>query len=67
MIQGIIGAFLIRIPLAWIWSRREPLSVFLIGAATPVSTVVQDLICLGCLIVVFRKFVRRKEETVSEE
>ena len=63
MIQGIIGAFLIRIPVAWIMSRIEPVNVFLIGIATPISTVVQDILCLGCLIYVFRKFVKKGIES----
>ena len=60
MVQGIIGAFLIRIPIAWLMSRVEPVNVFLIGIATPISTVFQDLMCLGCLIYVYRKFIPRK-------
>ena len=43
-------------------SRREPLSVFLIGFATPISTVVQDLMCLGCLIYVYKKYVSAQAE-----
>ena len=62
MIQGIIGAFAIRIPIAWLMSRREPLSVFLIGFATPISTVVQDLMCLVCLIYVYKKYVSAQAE-----
>ena len=48
MIQGIIGAFLVRIPVAIMMSREVPVSMFHIGLATPCSTVVQVMMCLVC-------------------
>jgi putative MATE family efflux protein len=45
MIQGIVGAFLIRIPVAFIMLHLSGDSLFLIGLATPCSTVVQIIMC----------------------
>lgn len=45
MVQGITGAFLVRIPVSYLMSRLEPVSLFRIGLATPASTVVQILLC----------------------
>jgi len=46
MMQGIAGAFLVRIPVSYIMSRRVPVSVFLLGLATPASSLVQVLLCV---------------------
>lgn len=46
MIQGIIGAFLVRIPVAFLMSRQTPVSMFHIGLATPCSTILQVALCL---------------------
>lgn len=45
MIQGLIGAFFIRIPVSFIMSRWEPVSLFHIGLATPCSTLIQITMC----------------------
>ena len=47
MVQGIVGAFLVRIPLAFLISSISGASLFMIGLATPASTVVQIMICMG--------------------
>ena len=52
MAQGIIGAFFVRVPISFIMSRIEPISLFRIGLATPCSTVLQILLCFGCMIYV---------------
>ena len=49
MMQGIISAFGIRVPVSYLMSRRVPVSLFHIGLATPCSSFVQILMCLGCL------------------
>ncbi|MBR6706605.1 MAG: MATE family efflux transporter [Clostridia bacterium] len=46
MVQGIVGAFLVRIPVAFLMSREVPVSMFHIGLATPCSTVLQVILCL---------------------
>lgn len=55
MAQGIIGAFLVRVPISFMMSRIRPVSLFRIGLATPCSTIVQILLCAGCMIYVKRK------------
>ena len=60
MAQGIIGAFLVRIPVAFLMSREVPVSMFHIGLATPCSTVIQVILCLIC----FRK--ANREYRVSD-
>lgn len=47
MVQGIVGAFLVRIPVSLFMSRLEPVSLFHVGLATPCSTVVQIILFLG--------------------
>ncbi len=48
MVQGIVGAFLVRVPVAFFMSRQVPVSLFHIGLATPCSTVVQITMCFLC-------------------
>lgn len=62
MVQGIVGAFLVRVPVSYIMSKRVPVSLFHIGLATPCSTIVQIILCFICFIVL-RK---RQEETGYE-
>ena len=47
MLQGIAGAFFVRIPVSFFMSRQVPVSLFHVGLATPASTVVQILLCVG--------------------
>lgn len=47
MTQGIVGAFLVRIPVSLLMSRVEPVSLFRVGLATPCSTLVQIVLFLG--------------------
>ena len=56
MVQGIVGAFLIRIPVAFLMSREVPVSMFHVGLATPCSTVVQVAMCLICFAAANRKY-----------
>ena len=48
MVQGILGAFCVRVPVSFLMSRMEPVSLFRIGLATPFSTVLQIVLCLVC-------------------
>ncbi len=45
MAQGLFGAIVLRIPLTLLFSMIEPVSLFNIGLAIPVATVVQIIIC----------------------
>lgn len=55
MIQGLIGAFAIRIPIAYFMSKQSFATLFHIGLSTPASTLVQIILC-GCYFYyLFRK------------
>lgn len=54
MIQGIVGAFLVRIPVSYFMSKQDPVSLFHIGLATPCSTIIQITMCFICLMVLKR-------------
>ena len=56
MAQGIVGAFLVRVPVAFLMSREVPVSMFHIGLATPCSTVLQVLLCLICFVIANRRY-----------
>ena len=55
MLQGIAGAFGVRVPISYLMSIRPDASLFKIGLATPVSSVVQLLLCVGYMAVLNRK------------
>lgn len=46
MLQGLVGAFCIRIPVAFFVSQIPGATLFHIGLATPASTVVQIVLCV---------------------
>ena len=50
MIQGIIGAFAVRIPVSYFASKAAGATLFSIGLATPASSMVQILLCLICFV-----------------
>ncbi len=56
MIQGICGAFCVRIPVAFIMQHFGGGSLFLIGLATPCSTVLQIIMCFAVY-----GYLRKKE------
>jgi len=55
MIQGIAGAFGVRVPVSFFMSRIAGVSLFQIGLATPASTVVQIILCVSYLAILLRK------------
>lgn len=55
MAQGIIGAFCVRVPASYFFSRMEPVSVFRIGLATPCSTLLQITLCFLYFFVMMRQ------------
>ena len=55
MIQGIIGAFFVRIPVAYLMSRMAGATLFQIGLSTPASSVVQILLCLFMFLFLERR------------
>lgn len=46
MVHSLIATFLFRIPLSWLFSRMDPTSLFGMGFASPLATLVSLLICL---------------------
>ena len=55
MLQGIIGAFGVRLPVSWIISRQSWATLFYLGLATPSSTLVQITLCGVYFVCVLRK------------
>lgn len=54
MLQGIIGAFGVRVPVSYFMSKLPNTTLFKIGLATPASTIVQIIFCSVCLWLVIR-------------
>ena len=46
MLQGLVSAFLVRLPFSYLMSRMTPVSLFRIGLAIPLSSVTQIVMCL---------------------
>lgn len=64
MVQGIIGAFCVRIPVSFLMSKIEPVSLFKVGLATPMSTFVQIILCVSFFIYLSKQLA--KEDTCLE-
>ena len=65
MIQGIVGAFLVRIPVSFMMSQIKPINLFRIGLATPASTIVQIILC----VIYFCKvngYIKKKEPLTTK-
>ena len=60
MIQGIVGAFCVRIPFSYLFSSIQPPSIVRISLATPCSTFVQIILCLSYLYFVFLRKERKE-------
>ncbi|MFI3170832.1 MAG: MATE family efflux transporter [Eubacteriales bacterium] len=56
MIQGIVGAFGVRIPLAFLISSLPNSTLFMVGLATPSSTVLQIVLCVA-----YYRYLKRQE------
>ncbi len=54
MLQGIVGAFLVRIPVAYAISKISGVTLFMIGLATPSSSLVQILLCLIYYLILWK-------------
>ena len=55
MLQGVIGAFGVRIPISWIMSRQAEVTLFHIGLATPASSLVQIILCVSYFLISIRR------------
>ena len=60
MIQGLVGAFLVRIPVSYLMSISAAPDLFKIGLATPCSTFVQIIICGSVFLLLLKKEKRGK-------
>lgn len=61
MIQGIVGGICVRLPVSYLMSKIEPVSLFRIGLATPTSTALQII-----MSVVFFAVIRKKYKNSSD-
>lgn len=61
MVQGLLGTFLVRIPIACIMSQVKGATIFHVGLGMPVAVFVQFILCLGMYI-----YLQRNIDTVSE-
>ena len=55
MIQGLIGALVVRVPASFIMANLENTTLFKIGLATPISTVAQMICCVIYFAVMLKK------------
>ena len=55
MVQGTIGALFVRVPVSYFMSLRPGATLFTIGLATPISSVLQLILCLGCMVYLKKK------------
>lgn len=46
MVQNLVGTFLFRVPLTWIFSKMAGATLFHIGLACPLSSIASVIICL---------------------
>lgn len=51
MIQGILGAFFVRVPVSYLMSLQPNASLFHIGLATPISSILQLILCVGFMLI----------------
>mgnify|MGYP004681548709 FL=1 len=58
MIQGILGAFCVRVPVSYFMSIQPNPSLFHIGLATPMSSVLQLVLCLAGMVYVNKKYIK---------
>ena len=62
MAQGLLSAFLVRIPLSYFLSVRPDTGMFMISIAVPVSALVSLLLCTAYFF-----FLRRKDKAAREK
>lgn len=66
MVQGIVGAFCIRVPLVSLFSKIGNGSLFIIGLATPSSSVVQIILCIIAFVYFEHRYSGRDSKNESE-
>lgn len=60
MVQGVFGAFCVRIPTVFLMSQMEHASLFHIGLGTPVSSAAQIILCIAAY-----QFYKKQMQTAS--
>lgn len=55
MIQGLIGALCVRIPIVYFMSNLSGTTLFHIGLGNPIATVVQIILCVGFMMRISKK------------
>ena len=55
MAQGILGAFCVRVPVSYLMSIQKNATLFHIGLATPMSSVLQLILCVSYMLVLKKK------------
>ncbi len=60
MIQGIVGAFGVRVPVVLLMSSLQNTTLFHIGLATPMSSIFQILLCLAFMLYIRRHSKKRE-------
>ncbi len=55
MAHNLIATFLVRIPLSWVLSRMEGVTLYHMGLAAPAASVLSVVICLGYFIYLKKK------------
>ena len=55
MLQGIIGAFGVRVPVSYLMSQRPDATLFKIGLATPLSSLLQLILCVSCYVILQKR------------
>ncbi len=58
MVENIIGALCIRVPISFLMSKIAPVSLFRIGLATPLSSSFQVILCIIFFIVIKKKTMK---------
>ena len=61
MIQGILGAFCVRVPVSYLMSLQPNASLFHIGLATPMSSILQLILCIGFILIL------KKQEKLEDQ
>lgn len=55
MIQGVVDAFCVRVPVSYFMSQLADATLFKIGLATPMSSILQLLLCVGCYLIIRKR------------
>lgn len=61
LLQGIVGAFGVRVPLCILFSRMLPVSIFRISLATPASSLIQNIMCVIYFLMLRKSYLNRSD------